>query len=301
MESKNGGEKFDTLRIIEKEAINGGGAVYVPSINRIILFSQIKHPPSEMFAHISDDGGENWRKMRIILPEKHSNTQLHFAGSGRFLSSKKCYGRIIRPARVYGVRDGYNNAIYSDDNGVSWKVSNKYPITATGEGSIVELDDGTLLYSSRRHWFENQQVATYNRSFAISSDCGRTWESSYNSDIPDGPKYRNITDPKGPTHQGHYGLMAGLATAYYNGEEYIFYTNVDSNWERKGLSIWGSKDGGRTWPIYKKIHDSYAAYSTIGVVSDDQNIRIVVHFEGGEKKEYEGSFIAIFDMNWLLN
>jgi sialidase-1 len=300
------GKTFGPELVIANPGINGGGAVVNQDTGVIFAFSQPKHPPSQAYVHKSSDDGLTWvtEQLSLMSNDSNDNTELHFAGSGRFLLTPKCRGRIIRPTRVYGVADGYSNAIFSND-GSSWYLSQPFPLRATGEGSILELANGDLLYSSRRHWFSNQTAATSHRLFAISEDCGNSWKEAYEvSDLPDGPKYRNLKSGKGPTHQGHFGLMGGLASIDYDGKRILLYTNVDSNWERKGLTVWASFDNGITWPIKRRIHNSYAAYSSLSVKVDDSdadNSKIYVHFEGGDKKEYEGSFLVIFNMHWLLN
>jgi sialidase-1 len=60
-------------------------------------------------------------------------------------------GRLLRPTRYYGPKDGeenwprqYTNAIYSDDGGQSWKTSEPFPEKGTGEAALVELADGRV-------------------------------------------------------------------------------------------------------------------------------------------------------------
>ncbi len=304
--SVDNGKTFGPELVVANPALNGGGAVVNQDTGMIYAFSQPKHPPSKRYVHKSSDDGLTWVTEQLSLKsnDSESKTELHFAGSGRYLKTGKCSGRIIRPTRVYGVADGYNNAIFSDD-GSNWHLSKPFPLMATGEGAILELAHGDILYSSRRHWFSSQAAATSNRIFAVSEDCGNSWKDAYEtSDLPDGPRYRDLKNGKGPTHQGHFGLMGDLASIDYDGKRFLLYTNVDSEWERKGLTIWASTDNGLTWPIKRRIHNSYAAYSSIAVKVDDanaENSKIYVHFEGGKKKEYEGSFLATFNMQWLLN
>jgi len=215
------------------------------------------------------------------------------------LNSAQCKDILIRPSRVYGVEDGYNNVIISKNFGDSWFVGGSFPELATGEGAIAELSDGRIIYSSRKHWFKNQEQATSDRHFAYSDDCGLTWHSLFTSNVPDGPTFRNLSKPMGPTHQSHYGLMGDMISINYKGKEYLLHSNVDSIWERKGLSIWVSQDDGRTWPIKKKIHKGPSAYSSL--IFDDVTELVHIHYEGGYKKEYEGSFIASIHISNLIN
>jgi sialidase-1 len=302
------GKTFGRDIVIAKKGINGGGVIVENDGGRILAFSQSKHPPAESFIHESNDDGLTWKtsKLEILNEEREGQIQLHFSGSGIDLRSMKCQGRIIRPTRVYGTKDGYNNAIYSD-NGSQWIASKEFPIKATGEGAIVELEDGALLYSSRKHWFSNQKTASPFRLFAYSSDCGETWQTPFESKgLFDGPRYRGLSKGKGPTHQGHFGLMGDLSKLHLDGREVLLHSNVyeiESDWKRRGLTIWASIDGGISWPIKRKIHVGPSAYSSLQAVQnekDNMNSLIMVHFEGGEEKEYEGSYLSIFNLWWLL-
>jgi len=302
------GQTFGSDIVIAKEGINGGGVIVDINSGKILAFSQSKHPPAESFIHESNDDGLTWKtsKLKILNQQEEFQTQLHFAGSGIKLESNKCQDRLIRPTRVYGEKNGYNNAIYSD-NARDWTVSKKFPIQATGEGAIIELANGNLLYSSRKHWFNSQKNASPFRLFAYSSDCGESWEFPFESQgLYDGPRYRGISEGKGPTHQGHFGLMGDMSKLHVDGAEVLFHSNVyenESDWKRRGLTIWASIDGGVSWPIKRKIHIGPSAYSSIKTIQnekDNMNSLIIAHFEGGEEKEYEGSYVSVFNLYWLF-
>lgn len=296
--SDNGGQSFPYKKIVETSGINSGGGVWLEGEKKIIVFGQPKHPISSLYAYTSSDLGRSWNKSKIILPDQYHDVQLHFGGAGRVLKNKICKGRIVKPARVYGKESGYNVLIFSDDNGLSWSVGNPYPELATGEGSVIEINDNKLLYTSRRHWYKNQKNVRSQRSFAVSYDCGETWKETYIGNVPDGPRYRDINKPMGPTHNGHFGLAGSLEKLEKAGEELLFYTNVDrDDWKRKNLALFVSKDDGKNWKKLFNIHEQQAAYSSMVVTSS----RLVVHFEGGEGREYEGSYIASYPISHILN
>lgn len=68
-------------------------------------------------------------------------------------------GRLLYPVRYqpYGSNDreywadNYNTAIYSDDGGKTWQISDFFPVGWTGEGTLAELSDGRVYYNSRKH------------------------------------------------------------------------------------------------------------------------------------------------------
>jgi len=302
------GKTFGKQIVIAEKGINGGGVIVEKNSGRVLAFSQTKHPPAENFIHESYDDGLTWNtsKLDLFNEKEVGQTQLHFAGSGIELKHGKCKNRIIRPTRVYGIKDGYNNAIYSD-NLNQWIVSGNFPVKATGEGAIIELENGTLLYSSRRHWFSDQKTASPFRLFAYSYDCGETWESPFESKgLYDGPRHRDINEDKGPTHNGHFGLMGDLSKISLDGVEVLFHSSVyeeEADWKRRGLTIWASIDGGKSWPFKKKIHNGPSAYSALQTIQNKKDIMkslVMIHFEGGEEKEYEGSYFSIFNLYWFF-
>ncbi len=293
------GKTFGRDIVIAKKGINGGGVIVESDGGRILAFSQSKHPPAESFIHESNDDGLTWRtsKLKILNDEGKDQTQLHFSGSGIDLKSIKCQGRIIRPTRVYGTKDGYNNTIYSD-NGSQWFSSKGVPIKATGEGAIVELEGGVLLYSSRRHWFPSKEALSPFRVFSKSHDCGETWVDSYESTgLYDGPRYRDLYEGKGPSHQGHYGIMGGMIRFNINGESILLHSSVfdkQYSWLRKGLVIYISLDKGVSWKKSKPLHTGPAAYSDILIIKNNKNMlksNLIIFFEGGVDKEYEGGYL----------
>ena len=107
--------------------------------------------------------------------------------SGRvFARASLCRARHIAPRarptpadccvrRAFTARNGYNLAIYSDDRGQTWHVSDPLPVDGAGEGCVVELSDGRILYSSRQHHFADDASMRWERLYAISHDGGVSW------------------------------------------------------------------------------------------------------------------------------
>lgn len=304
--SEDGGMTISRKIAVDKAAINGGGALYDKESKKIHLFGQNKHPPADLYQYVSSDKGKNFIKKPLNLIENIDNkVQLHFSGNGSRLLSNKCSGNLIRPTRVYGIKDGYNNAIYSSDGGLTWKISKKFPILSTGEGAITELSNGNLIYSSRRHWFKSNNKNNRFRVFAISKDCGRSWENEFISSLPDGPMFRDINKPMGPTFQGHYGLMGDLISLNYKGSNILLHSMVyRKDHLRKDLRIFYSIDNGISWKKTTSIHPGPSAYSTLALVGNPRDTKlsdkIVIHFEGGEDKEYQGSYVAIVNLKWIF-
>lgn len=306
--SNDGGLTFGPQMVISDKAINGGGVITNELTGEIFAFSQSEHPPSKKYIHSSVDDGITWETRELDLKDKKNGnkTQLHFAGSGIQIKSGNCKGLMIRPTRVYGKETGLNNSIASYD-GVKWSQLGAISVKGVGEGAIVELEEDLILYSSRRHWFPDQLAASSNRLMSLSDNCGLSWKENFEADgLPDGPRYRDLSKGKGASHQGHFGIMGDMGKLYCDGRRVLLHTSVndpDSDWNRKGLTLWTSFDGGITWPLSELIYDGPSAYSALAVIEDKENCensKILIHFEGGVNKEYQGSYLAVLKFGSLI-
>jgi sialidase-1 len=91
--------------------------------------------------------------------------------------------------------------------------------------------------------------------------------------------------------------MAGFPKRLSGGKDLILFSNPASD-ERKKLTVHLSRDGGRTWPVSKVIHEGPAAYSSMAVSADGT---IFVLYENGERYPYEKISMARFQLEWLAN
>ncbi len=214
----------------------------------------------------STDGGRNWRAEAATY---HADVNghvpaLHFAEHGITLEHGPRAGRLLRPARVYGKADGYNTAIYSDDHGRTWRASSPFPIRGTGEGAVAERVDGTIYYSSRKHFFDEGEPWHARRPFALSRDGGETWvEADFHAQLPDGPRYRGEAR-QANCWNGHFGMAGGLTRLPVADRDVFIYSNVDQpGHTRHRMCLWASFDGGASWPIKRRIDDGPAAYASL--------------------------------------
>ena len=139
-----------------------------------------KHSGCDMHLRRSSDHGETWSEPTIISPNT-ADTSAHMGKLFCRLSS----GRIILASRGY-VKESKSDfggvcrwpyALYSDDNGYTWKAGAYVPdpglserlrlIQNVNEPSIVELADGRLLMTTRS--FAGGQFFSYSR------DAGESW------------------------------------------------------------------------------------------------------------------------------
>jgi sialidase-1 len=305
--SKDGGSTWKDMFKVEGPGFHGGGLTVDEKTGDVLGFGQTRHPPSGYGMYRSKDHGETWVREKLDLKKdfKGHIPQVHMAESGITLRHGKYRGRIIRAARWYGTNirkgdDGYNTAIYSDDGGKTWASSTKhFPSLGTGEGAIAELSNGTLYYSSRKHWFATDETPTYHRAYAYSKDGGETWqELSYAKGIPDGPKHRGPKG-RGACYNGHFGLLSGLVRLPVKGKDILIYSSADHPVSRTRLTVWGSFDGGGTWPVRRiVIPEGHSAYSSLSAGRPQTSSEgwIYLLFEGKGTGE-----IARFNLSWLLD
>jgi sialidase-1 len=272
----------------------GGGVIVNENNGEIFAFVEERHPPAPLTIYRSQDHGSTWAPFDAkILPDSQGREpSMHMNEHGLTLQRGKHKGRLIRASRYYAGQNHrskwsqhFTNAIYSDDNGKTWKTSDPFPANGTGEATIAELSDGTLYYNTRRHWAE-EGANPRRRWTAISNDGGETWTNLQFSEVlPDGPQN---TD---------YGLMAGLTRLPLGCQDVLIYSSVDSDNGRNHGTVWASFDGGKSWPVKRLLESGSFAYSsmTSGRTGTPTEGWIYLHYETNG-----GSKVARFNLSWIL-
>ncbi len=271
------------------------GAVMVsysrnPRVDYVDVGAENGTPESGDFMAVSRDEGNTWIHERMIIHPDDAGYCGHSHGSspGVVLCSGPHYGRLLAPARfqhkpgeeLHTLQNHhYNCTIYSDDHGQTWQTGGPVQV-GTGEGCLVELSDGTIYYNSRAYFLDGK------RRIAWSYDGGETFEDFGVDDT--------LIEPAGG---GCNAGMARLPKRPSAGNDLILFCNPASD-ERKKLTVRLSRDGGRTWPVSKVIHDGPAAYSSMAVTADGT---IFILYENGEINPYEKISIARFNLKWLTN
>lgn len=317
--SADGGASWEPPVVIREPGIQGGGMLVDEQSGAILCFSHEHHPhprrpqpPFPAQVHRSDDHGRSWQTQEArFLPDARGHVPaLHMAEHGIALQHGAHAGRLLRAARVYDgdnhlgeVHIGYNIALFSDDAGVTWRPSAPFPDRGTGEGAIVELRDGSLLFSSRKQFFHPGQHLTAERSFASSRDGGETWHDAKSiAALPDGPRYRG-SEKRGANYNGHFGILAGLTRVPDAERDILVYSSPDTDGhERVNMTVWLSIDGGRSWPVKRRLFAGPSAYSTViaGRPGTPSGGWIYCAFEGGAERTYEGIRLVRFNLAWLL-
>ena len=116
--SEDGGSTWDR-QTSAGEGIHAGGTTVDETTGEILFWGHPEHPPKGGVAaprtlYVSPDTGRTWqeRTADYALDRDGYLPALHFAEHGISLRAAPHAGRLLRPARVYSIRNGYNLAIY---------------------------------------------------------------------------------------------------------------------------------------------------------------------------------------------
>jgi len=282
----------------------------------------------------SIDGGKTWSEQQIkvklgglanhlqqVGPKRrgprnkptHGTYYLHANASeaGITLRHGKHRGRLIvtatfrphakeHPSDRKPVDAIYSCAVYSDDGGRTWCVSEVFPEGYTEEAALVELHDGRIYYNTRSHkgFYDTSRARPLApdevlRREAWSYDGGQTWKDYRISKLL----------PDGGGHNRGYGMKGGLVRLPVKGRDILIFSNADTaGGPRERLTVWASFDGGNTWPLKRLIYPGPAAYSSLGAgrPATPGEGKVFLLFEGGPQAPYSAMHVARFNLAWLL-
>ena len=263
-----------------------------------------------LFFVVSTDGGETWteRPMDIegrpfVRPADGVEVTLggscHGSAHGIRLRHGEHAGRLLCPSRVavdrYDTWEGlrtcsYNNSVYSDDHGMTWKAS--APVqAATGEGTLIERGDGSILYNSRAYFGDQK------RYLALSTDGGETYGDFRADDF--------LIEEKALGCNASF-LRVEREDLPADAQELLpeeadsvtVFVNPRSD-KRNTLTACISFDSGDTWVKTKLIWEKACAYSSLDYSKADGHFYLL--YERGETNPYgDGIAVREFDLEWLL-
>lgn len=266
--------------------------------------SGIKGGPALLY---SIDGGDTWQERPHIIEEETfthwDGSQVsvagsqHGSGNGIQLRHGKHKGRLICPSRIatgqcYDMEDirklCYNNAIYSDDHGLTWKASKPVQV-GTGEGTLIENADGTITYNSRAYYKDQK------RYLATSTDGGASFGDFRTDDY--------LMEEKNIGCNASYLRVerediSDTSLLPQDADGITVFVNPRSE-SRDHMTACISFDGGKSWKHTKLIHEGPCAYSCITFSRKEQYFYLL--YECGKNDPYdEGLAIASFDLEWLF-
>lgn len=207
---------------------------------------QIKHGP---------------RKGRLVIPCDHSYDEPE--------------GNLRGGPYEYGA-----HAIYSDDHGQTWQLSE--PIRPkVNECQMVELADGngTLLMNMRSYFDRGYRTHSY------SYDGGITWTAP--EDAPP------LVEPVCQASILRYGWPEGDKKA-----SVLLFLNPASTSRRHNMTIRASFDEGKTWPAIKTLFTGPSAYSSLARLPDGS---ILCLYERGQEGPYESIIFQKLDPEELFS
>lgn len=218
----------------------------------------------------SRDGGRTWGAPQYINdrilciepdgPQPIKNVKGAFASSGGAVQLDNGRIMFVLVVREKEKRGFLDYAVYSDDGGYSWHVSGNAAHTDGDEAKIAQLTDGSLVMSIRSRSKGGM------RQFSYSYDLGHTWSTPVGvSDIVDPACNGDLIHY---THGGHDLLFQSLPAAMTDNPAMFAHDADGSLNERADITLFISRDGGRSWPgRYQLMHGS-AAYSAMTLLPD---------------------------------
>ena len=240
--------------------------------------------PLRMYIARSNDNGQTWTEPQDITyqiygaecddPERKEWLGGFFGSGSGLLTSN---GRIMF---VVAMRENNNremvcnHAVYSDDNGLTWQVSERASVGGD-EAKVTELVDGRILMSIRHNG---------NRWYNISDDGGFTWQESTSE----------WTDIVAPACNGD--LIRYTSTNNGDDKNRLLHS-VPVGSSRKNVTVYVSYDEGETWPTSRCVVPYNSAYSSLCILPD-KTIGLYVE----ESYQGEGDYCTVFynfSLNWL--
>lgn len=203
----------------------------------------------------------------------HANTP----GHGIQLTKGKYKGRLYIAANhstgdfKSDASDYQTYGYYSDDHGETWKVSPDINWPSSNEAIAAELPNGKLMLNIRE-----QNGQSKRRLVAISDQGGETWNEVFLDS--------NLISPV---------CQSSLINYSHNKENTLLFSGPNSTEKRHKMSVFRSKDNGKTWPVIKEVYAGTSAYSDLTILKNSQ---IGLLYE----RDQNGIYFARFNEAWLL-
>ena len=200
-----------------------------------------------VFLSRSSDDGQTWQSpLEITSQAKKPDWTWYATGPGVGIQVKRGAhrGRLVIPCDHNELVDGdsvrRSHCIYSDDGGLSWKMSEPLE-SKTNECAIAELSDGMLLLNMRSYHGKNLRAVSQSR------DGGESW--------------LGVTlDPElvEPVCQASLIALSDGRLAFSH----------PNSVKRENMTVKVSSDDGKSWPISMQIYEGSSAYSSLVELSE---------------------------------
>jgi len=193
----------------------------------------------------SDDDGLTWSAETSIASVIDSFTDrvifLTGVGSGIVMND----GTIVLPIQSSKVGQSphrmQSGIVYSQDGGLTWKMSQSLLPELSSECNVVEYEDGKLLINTRNDDKEK-------RNLYFTEDLGTIWVPTKSNYPADPERLLQITGVQGSM------IKANLP----NGKQKIVFSNPHTlnglyPYNRKNISVQTSDDGGEKWNMITSV------------------------------------------------
>ena len=259
------------------------------------------------FILFTEDGGETWGERPHVIEEREythiDGRRVSFGGSchgsahGIELRHGPHAGRLLCPSRTQAGQyanwdelrvNVYNNALWSDDRGLTWHASDPVQL-GTGEGTLIEEADGSIIYNSRAYFRDGL------RYLATSHDGGETW-GEFRTD----PYLREevFCGCNASFLRVERDELADPSILPEGADGLTLFANPRAE-KRENMTVCWSFDGGRSWAGEKTVFAGLSSYSSLDYspIGD----RFVLLYEHGVEDPCDGGVAAAeFDPEWLL-
>ncbi len=222
----------------------------------------------------STDEGATWTEpvdITTTTKKPQWTETIHGPGVGIQMRS----GRIVIPCSRTDSVPWWNFAIYSDDHGKTWQLSENEIGPGVNESQVVELADGSLMVTMRA------DAVTGYRMGSTSKDGGKTWSAM--------SEVRELPDTSCQASMLRYSWADQPG-----GKSRILFSNPVKTGRSEG-TVRLSYDEGKTWPVAKLIFKDYFGYSCL-VAMPDGTIGCLFETEGCSKIVFQS-----FSLEWLTD
>jgi sialidase-1 len=246
------------------------------------IMAGTSHDTRRVFVTCSRDDGLTWETPRDVTSDtKLPEWRWYATGPGGAIQLTRGphAGRIVVPCdHSYPDTNEYgSHVIVSDDNGATWRLGGVAPNRGVNECAVVELADGRLVLNMR-----NYDKSIKARQVAFSDDGGTTWHDQRFDEALIEPVCQAAIDRLRWPEADVPGML--------------LFSNPASPTKRVRMTVRGSFDDGRSWPVSLLLHEGPAAYSDLAMLADG---RIACLYEAGEKGSYETIRLARFNADTL--
>lgn len=303
--STDGGATWGRLQLIQDDganSLNNPTAVVTSSGKIILMYQRIPAHLKERSKNTgtgyegddiyrtllvtSEDDGVTWSAPKDVSRETkrptRANTICSGPGIGIQLTRGAHKGRVLIPFNEGPYHQWNNYAVFSDDDGVTWKYGDNVPNvmvpdaklgekSQVNEVQIAELSDGGIALNSRQ--YDGSNV----RKISTSGDGGQTW-----SPVADASE---LTDPS---------CMASLLRhSFDDAKGLMIYSGPDAA-DRSNGTIRLSTDDAKSWPVKKVLYPGGFAYSVLTNLPDGQ-VGCLFEADG-----YKRCVFSTFTTDWVM-